>query len=91
VVFTRQLQGHSGAVCDLATNEQKQLASCDENGMIIVWVDPTLSADSDHNECGLGFNNYGNVPTCQIAIDSKQYKTILLLFQFIAMTQKTAP
>lgn len=46
VVFTRQLQGHSGAVCDLATNEQKQLASCDENGMIIVWVDPTLSADS---------------------------------------------
>ena len=46
VVFTRQLQGHSGAVCDLATNEQEQLASCDENGMIIVWVDPTLSAES---------------------------------------------
>ena len=46
MVFTRQLQGHSGAVYDLATNDQGQLASCDENGMIIVWVDPTLSVDS---------------------------------------------
>jgi len=45
----------------------------------------------DHDVCGLGFSNYGNVPMCQIAIDSKRYKTTQLLFQFIAMTQKTAP
>jgi len=46
VVFTRQLQGHSVAVCDLATNDQGQLASCDESGMIIVWADPASSAES---------------------------------------------
>ena len=33
----------------------------------------------------------GDVPTRQIAIDSKWHKTTLLLFQFIATTQKTAP
>ena len=38
----------------------------------------------DHDVCGLGFSNYGNVPTGQIAIDSKQHKTTLLLFQFIS-------
>ena len=46
----------------------------------------------DHDGCGLSFSNYGNVPTHQIAaIDSKWHKTTLLLFQFIATTQKTAP
>jgi len=45
----------------------------------------------DHDICGLCFSNYGNVPTRQIAIDSKRHKTALLLFQFIATTQKTAP
>jgi len=34
---------------------------------------------------------YGNVPTRQIAIDSKQHKTAPLLLQFIATTQKAAP
>ena len=45
----------------------------------------------DRDVCGLGFSNYGNVPTLQIAIDSKRHKTTPLLFQFIATTQKTAP
>ena len=44
----------------------------------------------NHDVSGLGFSNYGNVPTRQIAIDSKRHKTTLLLFQFIATTQKTA-
>ena len=44
----------------------------------------------DRDVCGLGISNYGNVPTRQIAIDSKRHKT-MLLFQFIATTQKTAP
>jgi len=50
-----------------------------------------LQGGLDHDGCGLSFSNYGNVPTRQIAIDSKQHKTTLLLFQFIATTQKTAP
>ena len=47
----------------------------------------------DHDVCGLGLSNYGNVPThvIIIAIDSKRHKTTLLLFQFIATTHKTAP
>jgi len=45
----------------------------------------------NHDVCGLGFSNYGNVPMHQIAIDPKQHKTTRLLFQFIATTQKTAP
>ena len=32
----------------------------------------------------------GDVPTHQIAIDSKWHETTLLLFQFIATTQKAA-
>ena len=45
----------------------------------------------DHDVCGLGFSNYGKVPMRQLAIDSKWHKTTLLLLQFIATTQKTAP
>jgi len=45
----------------------------------------------DHDICGLGFSNYGNVPLHQIAIDSKRHKTTLLLFHFIATTRKTVP
>ena len=45
----------------------------------------------EHDVCGLGFSNYGNMPTRQIAIDSKRHKTTQLLFQFIDTTQKTAP
>ena len=41
------------------------------------------------NRCGLSFSNYGNVPTCQIAIDSKWHKTTPLLFQFIATVYDT--
>jgi len=36
----------------------------------------------DDDVCGLGFSNYGKVPTGQIAIDSKRHKTTLLLFRF---------
>jgi len=35
------------------------------------------------------FSNYSNVPCTRMAIDSKQHKTTRLLFQFIAVTQKT--
>jgi len=34
----------------------------------------------NHDVCGLGFSNYGNVPTRQIVIDSKRHKTTPLPF-----------
>lgn len=46
VKFTRQLQGHSSPICDLATNSNGRLASCDESGVIIVWLDPLTCAET---------------------------------------------
>lgn len=46
VALLRQLQGHSAPVCDIATNQQGEVASCDESGMILVWTDPLTSPDS---------------------------------------------
>jgi len=43
-----------------------------------------LQGGLDDDVCGLSFSNYGNMPTGQIAIDSKWHKTTLLLFQFIS-------
>ena len=40
IVYTKQLQAHTVPICDLATNSKGQLASCDESGVIIVWLDP---------------------------------------------------
>ena len=40
IVYTKQLQGHTAPICDLATNSKGRLASCDESGVIIVWLDP---------------------------------------------------
>ncbi len=42
----RHLQGHTAPVCDIATNRQGEMASCDESGMVIVWIDPLTSAES---------------------------------------------
>ncbi len=50
----RHLQGHSAPLCDIATNQQGEMASCDESGMVIVWIDPLTSADSS-----LVFNDSG--------------------------------
>ena len=46
VALLRQLQGHMAPICDIATNEHGEVASCDESGMIIVWTDPLTSPDS---------------------------------------------
>lgn len=46
VTFTRQLQAHSHPVCVLATNEKGRLASADEKGVIVVWLDPTTCDDT---------------------------------------------
>lgn len=40
VQFNRQLHGHSAPVSDIVRSNEGKLASCDENGMIIVWLDP---------------------------------------------------
>ncbi len=46
VTFTRQLQAHSYPVCTLTTNEKGRLASADERGVIVVWLDPTTCDDT---------------------------------------------
>ena len=46
VKFTKQLQAHSYPICALATNEKGRLASCDERGVIVVWLDPITCDDT---------------------------------------------
>ena len=46
IQFNRQLQSHSAPICDIASNDEGKLASCDENGMIIVWHDPLTRDDT---------------------------------------------
>ena len=46
VIFTRQLQGHSAPVCDLAANGEGLMASADETGTILLWGDPVVNAES---------------------------------------------
>ena len=46
ITFTKQLRGHLVPISDLATNSRGQLASCDDSGCIIVWLDPLLSDES---------------------------------------------
>ena len=46
VKFIKQLQAHSSPICALATNEKGRLASCDERGVIVVWLDPITCDDT---------------------------------------------
>jgi WD40 repeat protein len=46
VVFSRHLQGHSAPITALCPCTLNQVASSDESGMIIVWSNPVISAES---------------------------------------------
>lgn len=46
VVFSRQLQGHSAPITAICSCGRNQVASSDESGMIIVWSNPVISAES---------------------------------------------
>jgi len=48
-----------------------------------------IFSDVFNIQLGLSISIYDNMPTRQIGIDSKQHKTTQLLFQFIAVAQKT--
>ena len=44
--FLRLLEGQGSAVCDIASNSQGEVASCYEDGSIVVWTDPLTSVES---------------------------------------------